>query len=37
VTHLKALHIRAATVAGILLAIVPLVLAACNKGGAPGY
>jgi predicted small secreted protein len=33
----KAMRTRAATVASILLAVLPLVLAACNKGGGPGY
>jgi predicted small secreted protein len=37
VTQLKAIRIRVATVAGILLVVAPFVLAACNKGGGPGY
>jgi predicted small secreted protein len=37
VIQLKAMRIRGATVARILLVIVPLVLAACNKGGGSGY
>ena len=36
-TQLKAIRTRASTVAGILLVVVPLVLAACNKGGGSGY
>jgi predicted small secreted protein len=33
----KAIRTRAATVARILLVVLPLVLAACNKGGGSGY
>jgi predicted small secreted protein len=38
VIHLKAMRTRGATVARLLLVIVPLVLAACNNGGGgSGY
>jgi hypothetical protein len=37
VTQLKTMRIRGATFARILLVVVPLVLAACNKGGGSGY
>ena len=35
--QLKAIRTRGATFARILLVVVPLVLAACNKGGGSGY
>lgn len=35
--QLKAMRSRGATLARILLVVVPLVLAACNKGGGSGY
>ena len=35
--HSKAIRTRAAIVARILVVVLPLILAACNKGGGSGY
>jgi hypothetical protein len=37
VIQLRAIRAHGARAARILLAVVPLVLAACNKGGGSGY
>jgi predicted small secreted protein len=35
--QLEVLRTRGTTIARVLLIVIPLVLAACNKGGGAGY